>query len=152
MNLWEKITILFWFLIAFLICFESSKLGIGTFAQPGPGFFPILLSMLLGFLSILLILKNRLGKEKPNEREKAKPFGSWNKIFWVLCALSFYGLFLNRLGFLLVTFLTMLFLYRKMGDHRWPFAFSASLLTTVTCYLVFQFWLSANLPKGMLGF
>ena len=152
MNLWEKITILFWFLIALLICFESSKLGIGNFAHPGPGFFPILLSIILGFLSILLILKNHFQKRKPSEGEKAEHFGSWNKVFWVLCALSFYAFFLNRLGFLLVTFLTMFFLYRKMGDHRWPFAFSASLLTTVACYFVFQFWLSANLPKGMLGF
>jgi len=152
MSLREKITILFWFLIAFLICFESSKLGIGNFAHPGAGFFPVLLSILLGFLSFLLILKNRVEKRKSKEREIAKYSGSWKKVFWALCALSFYGFFLNLLGFLLVTFLTMFFLYRKMGDHPWPFAFSASLLITVFCYFVFQFWLSANLPKGVLGF
>jgi hypothetical protein len=152
MKVWEKITIIFWLLIAFVICFESSKLDMGSFAQPGAGFFPVLLSILLGFLSVLLFLKNRVEKRSPNKSEKAEHFGSWKKVFWALCALSFYGLFLNLLGFLLVTFLTMFFLYRKMGDRRWQFAFSASLLTTVSCYFVFQLWLSANLPKGVLGF
>jgi hypothetical protein len=151
MNFWEKITILLWFLIAFLICLESSKLEIGNFAHPGPGFFPALLGILLGVLSLLLSLKNRFEKRIQNE-QKSEHSGSWKKVFWALCALLFYGFFLNLFGFLSVTSLTMFFLFWKMGNHRWQFAFFASFLTTVSCYFVFQLWLSANLPKGFLGF
>jgi len=151
MNLWEKITILFWFVIAFLICFESSKLEIGDFARPGPGFFPALLGILLGVLSLLLFLKNHFERRVPNE-PKSKHFGSWEKVLWAVCALLFYGFLLNLVGFLLVTSLTLFFLFWKMGNHRWQFAFLASFLTTVSCYFVFQLWLSANLPKGFLGF
>ncbi len=151
MNFREKITILFWFLIAFLICFESSKLEIGNLAHPGPGFFPALLGILLGVLSLLLFLKNRFERRIPNEQKSEHP-GSWEKVFWAVCALLFYGFFLNLLGFLLVTSLTMFFLFWKMGNHRWQVAFFASFLTTVSCYFVFQLWLSANLPKGFLGF
>lgn len=153
MEVWEKVTILFWFLIAFLICIESSKLEIGGFSHPGAGFLPLLLGLALALLSILLYVKNGIEKKNPERGEKTLGgLGNWKRVFWAVGALVFYGLFLNLLGFLLATFLTMFFLYLKMGDRRLRFALSASVVTTLSCYLVFQLWLSANLPKGVLGF
>ncbi len=152
MKVWEKITIIFWLLIAFVICFESSKLDMGSFAQPGAGFLPFLLGLLLGVLSLFLMMKNRIEAGSAKRGKDLGEFFRWKKVFWALGALLFYALFLNFLGFILVTFLTLLFLYKKMGDNRWRFAFCASFLTIGFCYVVFQLWLSANLPKGVLGF
>jgi len=152
MNLAERIAILFWFLLALFFSSESKKLGIGELSNPAPGFLPFVSGILLGLLSILLYLKNRAQGVGSKRKEIKKDLGNRKKIFWALGVLLFYCMFLDWLGFLLVTFVTMTFLYKKMGGRRWQLALFASFLTTAASYSVFQLWLLVNLPKGVLGF
>jgi len=63
-----------------------------------------------------------------------------------------YYLFLNSLGFNLVSFFLTAFLFAFYASRRWPAAIGLAVITTGLAYLLFEVLLEGNLPKGLLGF
>ena len=70
----------------------------------------------------------------------------------ILFSLVFYGLFLEKLGFILMTFLLMGFLLLAVGKVRKSLVIFLSLVSSLGCYGVFQLWLNVQLPKGIFVF
>ncbi|OGQ85100.1 MAG: hypothetical protein A3G40_01920 [Deltaproteobacteria bacterium RIFCSPLOWO2_12_FULL_57_22] len=136
------------FLLAFAIFFsiESLRLGMGTLREPGAGFIPFISSVLLGCLSICIFIIATLKK-------KASPgFGKdWKKGLWVLGGLLIYDLLLERLGFLISTFLFMILALLSFPPRRLASILLVSSLTVIISYLIFGVWLKVQLPKGILG-
>jgi hypothetical protein len=104
---------LFLVILAGFICWGSILLPYGNIHNPGPGFFPLWLGIILGGLSIGLLL------QAARRKEEAKVLGDiltekvrWPKVLFVLIALILYGYLMNILGFLIVTFFLMAFLLR----------------------------------------
>jgi uncharacterized BrkB/YihY/UPF0761 family membrane protein len=67
-------------------------------------------------------------------------------------ALVLYTILLKTLGFLLTTFLLVLYLFRVIEPLSWKKVFAGAFLTACGAYLVFDLWLQAQLPKGIFGF
>jgi len=67
-------------------------------------------------------------------------------------ALFWYAIFLEILGFLMVTFLLLIFLFRGIEPQRWLVSVGGSALASLICYAIFELWLKTQLPKGILGF
>jgi signal transduction histidine kinase len=74
-----------------------------------------------------------------------------SKISLVLASLFFYGLFLERLGYLIVTLLTMIILFWGVGLKRWSSILVASCLTVLITYFLFTY-LGVRFPPGILRF
>jgi len=70
----------------------------------------------------------------------------------VLAVLLAYTAFLEVLGFLLATFLLLLFLFRGIEPQRWVVSIGGSALTSFITYALFELWLKTQLPKGFIGF
>jgi putative tricarboxylic transport membrane protein len=148
----ERISALFWVVVAISICFGSVRLNLGGLHKPGPGFFPFLVGSILGILSFLLFLQSfkRLpGDEKrpfwPNPKRSLK-------ITYILIALILYALGMDYLGFLFSTLLFLGFLLKAIEPQRWPMVLSGSILGTILFYGVFKYWLDIPFPTGILGF
>ena len=141
---------LFWTGLAVAVCIESLQLQIGSFHQSGPAFLPFLAAVLLGILSLISLLQTLKGTLQDDYNAWAKM--SFLKLGLVVASLFLYVLLLNTLGFLLDTFILLLFLFRVMEPYRWTKVLFASLLTIGAVYAFFVVLLDSRLPKGLLGF
>ena len=142
------------FILAGIICVGSILLPYGNIHNPGPGFFPLWLGIILGAMAIALFLKTTWQKEGTAKalRDIVAEKVRWEKVFFVLAALILYGCLMNFLGYLIVTFLLMAFLLRFVEPHPWKPAIGWTLVGSVGSYLVFEVWMKLRLPKGFLGF
>ena len=142
---------LFFLFFAFLICIESLRLPLGSLGEPGPGFFPLGIGIVLGVLSVVAFFQARLSKA----RELRK---SWyaetikKNVILSLIALFAFSVFLEMLGFLLCTFLFLIILFRGMQAKPWIIAVGQSIIICLSCYVLFELLLKSQLPKGFLGF
>jgi hypothetical protein len=130
----------------FILLFGRS-LSIGTLQKPGPGFFPLVIACALMGLSLILIFSGPAGKgKKPLFVEKV-PF----RVLSVFLVLVAYFLVLEYLGFIVTSFLLMLYLFRGVDSQGWFRAAAGAFLSTGLAYLIFEILMQGNLPKGMMG-
>ena len=139
--------------LSIMICLGASRLNIGSFNNPGAGFFPFFLGMALGFLSILIIVMTKFEKRVAMDEQKL-----WSgarepkKVLYILLALVCYGLLMEKFGYTLTTFLLFIFLLRVISLQNWYIVIGGALFASVGTYAVFELGLHMNLPQGFLGF
>ncbi len=130
---------------------ESFKLGFGTMHRPGSGFLPFLAASVLGSLSLYIFLKAVRKRVKTEGEVWENPKG-WPKMTLVLAVLLGFAFTMEKIGFLVAAFLLLLLLVKAIQPQSWPKALVFSFLGSVLCYLLFQTWLKAQLPSGILNF
>ena len=137
-------------MFSIFVCIEAYKLNIGTYRQPGPGFFPFLTGAAFGLLALLLFFlsftRNQRGEERRSfERTR------WRNILLVLVVLYLYALVLEKLGFLVSSFLFVAGLLWIVEGKKWYVLLLVGGIAALTSYAIFQLWLQSQLPKGILG-
>jgi hypothetical protein len=138
--------------LAAFMCLGASLLPYGNVHNPGPGFYPLWLGMLLGAMSLGLILTVTRQKEGARIlRDILAEKIRWGKVVSVIIALVLYGALMDYAGFLIVTFLLMVFLLWAIEPQPWKVVIGWAIFASVGCYLVFDFWMKLRLPKGFLG-
>jgi hypothetical protein len=153
MKKYDRTSSLVWLVFAVYICVESSRLSFGSFHNPGPGFLPLLIGLILGILSFIVFLLASLSRETETIDQPWYPKERWKKLIWVLVALFAYAICLETLGFLISTFLLLVFLFRAgIETQKWMWAIGGSAVASLSSYAVFELWLKTQLPKGILGF
>jgi putative tricarboxylic transport membrane protein len=141
---------LIWIILSVAICLESWSIKIGGFHQPGPGFLLFFAGGLLGILALISLLQS--WKEREPGGPKIWAEVNFLKLGLLIGVLFLYTILLPKLGFLLGTFLLLLFLFRVVEPYSWRKVFFASLLTIGVTYGFFVILLESRLPKGLLGF
>ncbi|HSE85218.1 MAG TPA: tripartite tricarboxylate transporter TctB family protein [Candidatus Binatia bacterium] len=138
---------LFWLAIAIFFAADSfARLKLGTLHQPGPGFFPFWAGVALALLSLISLFRSL------KKRDMLSLCGlKSSKLLLVTGALLAYLLLLDTLGFLTVTFLFLLLLFR-LEYRRWGFSAVLALIGAGSCFAIFQLWLKTQLPAGPFGF
>lgn len=143
---------LFWLGFSILVGIESHRLGLGSLHKPGPGFLFFWASVFLGIMSILVLLRaresGRREKTEMNLFQRAHLF----KIILVLISVFLYAIFMETVGFILITLLLFIFLLGVIEKKRWVYTIFVSLMVTASTYLIFEVWLKSQLPKGILEF
>jgi hypothetical protein len=147
----HQVSSLVWLAFAGSIIFESLRLPIGTWRDPGPGFLPLGTGTLLGVLSIFDFYRSRKGNAMA-PKETWYPSDRWPKLFIVTASLFIYLLLWPVLGFLVSTIALLFFLFRTVEPQTWKMSVGASLLIPIAFYGIFEVWLKAQLPKGLWGF
>ena len=137
---------LFWLAVAIFAALQGLALNLGSLNRPGPGFFPFWGGVVLGVLSVVLIVRSR---RRATTRPSVHP-ESW-KLLDVVGALLAYLLLLEPLGFVAVTFLFLLLLFR-LERRGWGFSAVSAAIGTLASYALFQVWLRTQLPTGPFGF
>ena len=133
-------------LFSLYIGVESVRLGLGSYQQPGPGFISLCAGVILGVLSLALVFLAFFGRTI--ERETWHNRG---QIAMVFLAILGFTLLLERLGFILTAFLLVWFLLKVVERRGWGFSVGVALVVAGASYVVFDLWLSAQLPAGVLG-
>lgn len=137
-------------IVSAITIFLSSKLPFGGFASPGAGFLPLSVGIIMLLLSLILFVQSFLKGEEGRKTLWTK--GTTARVLLILASLIVYGVLLESLGFILMTFLLMGFLLMAIGSQRIVLTVLISLFSSIGCYAVFQLWLEVQLPKGIFGF
>jgi putative tricarboxylic transport membrane protein len=154
MNRQDQIGSLVWLFCGLLIVLGSlTSLRIGTMNDPGPGLFPFLAGLLLIGFSLTGFLKATFQKESGEKNIRQLWAAShWKKVLYTIAILLIYTLLLEKVGFLLMTLLLFIFLFRKIEPQKWRLVIGLSVLASVGAYLIFDRILQVQLPRGLLGF
>jgi len=140
-------------LIGVLFVIESLRLGLGSIHRPGSGFLPFYTGLGLCLVAFFSLIKNFLTARKGNGKDQEKFFArSVLKVVAIVVALIVYVLIVPWLGYLLSTFMLLLFLFKAGGFRKWALIAVAAFLTISISYLLFSYWLGLRFPKGFLGF
>jgi hypothetical protein len=151
--IYDRGSSLFWLLLSIFVCIESLHLGIGTFHNPGIGFFAFYTSGLLGILSLVLFLLTFLEKGEA----KIEPLFSgtlWKRVLLVLISLLIYSKLMDLIGYLISTFslMALLFWILEPNRMRWfLWSLVISFLTTIISYYIFSILLNCQFPTGLFG-
>lgn len=143
------ITYLAWMVLAVAATAEAGRLGFGTFGRPGPGFLPFLAGTCLAVLAVAGLVQTLVQKPAAEAGSdfKAKDV---SRIGIVTALLFLYVVLWDVIGFLVSSFLLLLFLFRCVEPLNWRKVFVASGLTLAFTYILFSVLLGARLPAGRL--
>ncbi len=148
----DQFNAILFLIVSTLICLGSTQFSYGNIHNPGPGFLPFWLGVILGLLSIGLFVRTTIRR---GEAESLKVVTAekirWGKVLIAVGALILYGVLMEPIGFLLVTFLFMACLIRFVDPQPWRRVIGWALVGSVGSYLIFEVWMKLRLPKGFLG-
>jgi hypothetical protein len=145
----DRTSSMFFLAVSIVVFIGSVQLGIGTARQPGAGFITFGASGLLGVISLIVFLRTF---------SKKVQFGEvlFKSTLWWRVALSGimilgYALVMPALGYLITTFLLMLFLYFMIHEQKWYWVIISSLLSSLGSYYLFSKLLNCQFPDGLFG-
>ena len=136
---------LFFFLVGLCFLSLSLKLPVGKFTQPGPGVFPLILSLLLAVIGTLIFFsvraKGKIGWTKDLENS-AKPLAI------ILLTLAFI-IFMGPLGYLPASFLYLFGLFFFVSRFKWFVSAGVSGVLAAGSWYFFGKILGIFLPLGL---
>jgi putative tricarboxylic transport membrane protein len=140
---------LFWIAAGLLACYGAIRLGLGIVTEPGAGFIFFWSGLILVILSLIVFADSVRGSA-----DTAREIGemNWPKIALVLLSLLLYAFLLERLGFVLTTFVLMSFLLGWVESTNWFRSLAVASAAALASYAIFELWLKIRLPKGLFGF
>jgi putative tricarboxylic transport membrane protein len=155
MKKYELISSLGWMFAGLIFLIGSTSFGLGELSEPGPGFFPFLMSLCLVFFSLAHFvgsLRKHHLSHTPTGQRFWPEMKYLTRIVLIVFLVLMYILAMNFVGFVPTTFLFMFILLKCIEPRRLRSVFLISAVTTGFTYAVFELWLRVNLPRGFLGF
>lgn len=128
----------------------------GSLANPGPGFLPSILGIVLLILSLNLVLRRPEGREQGNSEEAAAQVegtSGWKrelKPLLTVLAVIVYIFLLPWIGYLMDSVFLMLSGIKIAGERSWLKPLVVTLGVSIFTYLLFVAWLEVPLPRGEL--
>lgn len=138
-------------LVAAFLVRESLSLRYYTPLGPGPGFFPLWLSILLAILAVAMLWRATFGKSEAMPADFYPDRKGYLRIGAILGALIGVIVLIKPLGFRLVMVGFYLFLLIALGRQHILITVIIALAGSFGVYYVFVHWLATPLPIGLLG-
>lgn len=129
-------------LAAILYFAEAQTLAFGMPNAPKSGFLPILAGMIAILLAVVLLFQT---KKKTKEQERKEPV-NWAKFNFILVGMVFYVTMLGTVGFLLSTWILLIYLFKVADTEGWFVPTMVGAVTSVSFYFLFVRYLLVPLP------
>ncbi|MEJ6078326.1 tripartite tricarboxylate transporter TctB family protein [Vibrio sp. 1-Bac 57] len=130
------------FIIAFALELPASRKGV-----PGPGTWPILISLIMLFSAITVAIKSFNDKDK-------KPLGIAGKeqvrVYLSMISLVIYLIAMTFIGFAVSTFVMLYGFITWFSSYKWYFRVISSFAITAVIYCVFHYVLKVPFRFGVL--
>jgi len=146
----DRYTSIFWGLLGLYLAYEGYRLKLGTLKNPQCGFLIFWAGMVLAGLSLILFFQAYFQRDRSGPKESLWKGVDWRKGTKMMVALLAYTLVFKWLGFIVSTFLLILFLFKGIEPQRWRTALILSVFTITVAYMVFGFFLELQFPAGIL--
>ena len=133
--------------LGFAVTIVSWGYGFGSLSRPGPGLYPFFIGVAIAVFAFFILLEElRSQTSKPlldQERAKTLLFMTLTFCLWIL-AMPF-------LGYVAVTLAATYAFCKIMKLEGWRKPLTVSAGTALFIYLLFDYWLYIDLPRGILG-
>lgn len=143
----ETIFIALLLAIGIAIAVVSWGYGFGTLQQPGPGLYPFFVGAAVALFAVcLLVTQSRSGAAGASpDKPAAKTLALMTLTFglWIVA--------MPLLGYVLVTLLAAYAFCKIMRLEGWRKPLAVSAGTALFIYVLFDYWLYIDLPRGLLG-
>jgi putative tricarboxylic transport membrane protein len=144
----DRTSALFFIGLSLFVCQQSATIGLGTLRKPGPGLLAFGTGVGIGLLSLGLLIQSFTSRGKESGIGHGEKMIPRVKFLLICVSLFAYIIIMNWLGFVLSTFLFVLFLLYTIELERWWRRILKAVLITVGNYFIFVVWLGLSLPKG----
>lgn len=135
-------------LLAMVLGFEAQRLAIWGRMGPREGFFPLILSVLIGCFGVIIALRAWL---QASPREVPKIIGPRKaKLFVYVISFILFALALDHLGYTLSMTLYLVFILRFVERISWMSTAITVCCGVVISYMLFIKLLGIPLPEGVL--
>ena len=127
--------------IAFAV--GATNYSMGSSARPGPGYFPLILSVIMTILGGVVLFK-----ALTIETEGGDPIGAfaWRPLLVIVAAITVFGLALPPLG-MLVTVPLLIFITSLAGDEfHWKGVLINAIVLTIGAWAIFIAGLKLTIP------
>jgi hypothetical protein len=121
----------------------ATNYPLGASARPGPGYFPLMLSVIMAILGGIVLFKSLT-----IETEGGDPIGSiaWKPLLVIVAAITVFGIALPRLG-LIITVPILIIMTSLAGDEfHWKGVIGAAVVLTVGAWAIFVLGLKLTIP------
>jgi putative tricarboxylic transport membrane protein len=129
------------------VVFFSSQLSYYSEFEPGPGFLPLWVGVVLIGCAIFVIIN--ILKKHVKIGTFFKPRTKLGLHVLIIIFITF--LLLPLLGFSIGLALFVGITMRIMGKHRWVSCGLTAVVTAIAIHFIFGHWLSIPLPTGIIG-
>ena len=143
----DRLSGAFLMLLGLFVVWERRVLPLGSASRPGPGYFPLLLAILLIILGAILILR---GKDAAKIRALAWPEAPHAAAILGCCL--FISLFMETIGYRLTLLLTLGFLFGVMERIKAWLTLALTFGFSLGTFWLFDSLLRVPLPRGGWGF
>ena len=133
--------------LGIFIIITSLTYGLGTLRRPGPGLYPFFIGLSIAIFSMVLFISEL----RPQTRPPLFSRGDIKTLLFMMAAFCLWILMIPFLGYVIVTLLvTYVFCKIMKLEGLWkPISISAGMALFI--YLLFDYWLYIDLPRGILG-
>lgn len=119
---------------------------------PGAGFLPFWLGVALAvFATILFVSAWRRQATEDDSKPVFPGKQALLGIALILVGLAGYILLIEVLGYLMDTFLFIVFLMKVVEREKWRLTLMVAVSTTAALFIIFEFLLKIKLPSNMFG-
>ncbi len=145
---------------AFFLLYDI-KYPMDTWANPGPGVFPLMVGAVLVILAAWQLVQeirkpNPQGAKENREGARKSITASLQRVrgetkpFFMIAVFVVYLLMVKWVGFFISNFLFVIISSKLIGAKGWgrPIALSAGV--SLFCYFLFEVWLKLSFPRGAL--
>lgn len=127
--------------IGLAILVIASDYRMGTAFRMGPGYFPVILSILLSALGLIIAVMALKSSKK-----EACPKLAWRPIIIVSAAIIIFGLLINSAGLLVMTFVMAVISRYSRSGYPWVETIALGVVLSVACAAIFYFALNVQMP------
>ncbi len=148
----DLITGVFLLALSGLVIWGASQMPPSATFGPGAGFLPFWLGILLAVLATILFVS--AWRRQATEKDSEPVFPGKHALLTIastLVGLAGYILLIEVLGYLVDTFLFIVFLMKAVEHEKWPLTLMVAAGTTVVLFVTFQILLKITLPSNMFG-
>jgi len=143
----DRVSGVFLMLLGLFVVWERRVLPLGTASRPGPGYFPLLLAILLIVLGAILIVR---GKDAAKIRSVSWPEAPHAVAILGCC--FFVSLFMETIGYRLTLLLVLGFLFGVMERIKLWLTLVLTFGFSLGTFWLFDSLLRVPLPRGGWGF
>lgn len=149
----DRTSSLFWLAVALMAVYGAIQLGVGRLQQPGSGFLSFLAGSFICLMALIVFFQSFLkGKGFQAKIPTLWEGVNWRRPLVIGLLLVAYILALERVGFLLTTFIILGVMFKGVENLPWWKTTLLSASGSVASFLLFDTLLKASLPKGIFGF
>lgn len=149
----DRLSSLCWLALGLVSMYGATRLGLGNMHEPGSGFLAFLAGIFISVLALIVFFQSFLKGRGLQVRIGALWEGAnFRRPLVIGIIVLAYILILERLGFLITSFLMLTVLMKWVEKLSWRNALLIPGLTIGVSFLLFNLFLKATLPRGIFGF